>query len=137
MASLSYDYYNHQAIAPGTTYATGATGTTVAGTVVPVAAGAGTGSSTAIITGSSPNDTRGQFNLVAAGSPAAGSVAVVNFSFPYGALQGSVVASCIDTTASPEAPIAIAPVITQTGITFYAGALTAAHTYTISYHVVA
>ena len=133
MASLTYDAYNHQAVAPGATYTTGATGTTVAGTVVPVAAGAGTGSSTAIPTGASPNDTRGTFNLVTAGTPAAGAVAVVNFTAPYGQTP-AVVASAVDTSNS-NAVVAIGTVATQVGITFYTGALTTAHTVAITYQV--
>lgn len=138
MPALNYDFYNHSAVAPGATYTTGATGTTAAGTVVPVAAGAGTGSSTAIITGSSPNDSRGQFNLVTAGTPAAGAVATVNFSAPYSQLPGCVVVTMLDTTASPAAPILCsASSVTQTGFSISTGALTTAHTYTVNYEVVA
>ena len=133
MSSLQYDAYNHQAVAPGANYTTAATGTTGAGTVVPVAAGAGTGSSTAIPTGASLNDTRGTFNLVTAGTPAAGAVAVVNFTNAYGAIPGGVVCSAVDTTGSTV--VAIGAVATQTGITFYTGALTTAHTVQIAYQV--
>lgn len=134
MASTQFDYYNHQAVAPGTTYTTAATGTTGAGTVVPVAAGAGTGSSTAIPTGATPNDTRGVFNLVTAGTPAAGAVAIVYFTNPYGQVPGAVVASAVDTSNS-NAPVSIGVVADATKITFYTGALTTAHTVQISYQV--
>lgn len=138
MANYSFDFYNHATQAPGANYATGATGTSVAGTVVPVAAGAGTGSSTALITGASLNDTRGSFNLVTAGTPAAGAVATVNFTAPYASLPGAVVVNVLDTTASPAAPILAAPSsVTQTGFSISTGALTTAHTYTINYEIVA
>ena len=132
----TFDYYNHKNVAPGTTFTAAATGTTVAGTVVPVAAGAGTGSSTAIIAGSSPNDSRGQFNLVTAGTPAAGKVASLYFTNPYSQLPGAVNVTATDNTASPVAPVAVSPVVTATGIDFYAGGLTTAHTVTINYNVI-
>lgn len=138
MAAQNFDFYNHSSVAPGTTYTTGASGSTAAGTVIPVAAGAGAGSSTAIITGSSPNDTRGQFNLVAAGTPAAGAVASVIFTSPYSQLPGAVLVNVLDTTASPVAPVAgVASAVSQTGFSVSTGALTAGRTYTINYHVVA
>lgn len=138
MAALNYDFYNHQSVTPGTTYTAGAALSTAAGTVIPVTAGAGVGSSTAIITGSSPNDTRGQFNLVAAGTPAAGVVTSVIFSAPYSQLPGAVLVNVLDTTASPVAPVAgVASAVSQTGFSVSTGALTAGRTYTINYHVVA
>lgn len=134
MSLVTYDAYNHQSVAPGTTYATGATGTTVAGTVVPVAAGAGTGSSTALITGATPNDTRGQFNLVTAGSPAAGAVAAVNFSAPYSKLPGSVIVTIYNVTDSTVVA-ASASSVTAAGFNISTVALTTAKTYQINYQV--
>lgn len=134
MATTTYDYYNHEAPAPGTTMTASTTGTTVAGTIVPVAAGAGTGSSVTLPTGSTPNDVRGQFNLVTAGVPAAGAVAALYFSEPYGTLP-TVIVSATDNTGT-VAPIPMTPVVTQSSVTFYAGALTAAHTITVNYHVI-
>lgn len=134
MAYATYDYYNHQVPAPGASYTTGATGTTVAGTVVPVAAGAGAGSSTALITGATPNDTRGQFNLVTAGSPAAGAVAAVNFSAPYSKLPGSVVVTLYNVTDSTVVA-ASASSVTAAGFNISSVALTTAKTYQVNYQV--
>lgn len=136
MAPVTYDAYNHLAQAPGTAFATAASGSTTAGTVAPVTAGAGAGSSTALITGQVCNDTRGSFNLVTAGSPAAGAVAHVNFANPYSNPIPQVIVQVLDTTASPAAPIlAVAGTVSQTGFDIQAGALTTAHTYTITYEV--
>lgn len=136
MPNVTFDAYDHQSVAPGTTYTTGATGTTVAGTVVPVAAGAGTGSSTALITGATPNDTRGQFNLVTAGSPAAGAVAAVNFSAPYSKLPGAVVVTIYNVTDSTVVA-ASASSVTISGFNISSVALTTGKTYQINYSVIA
>lgn len=136
MSNVTFDYYNHQSVAPGATYTTGATGTTAAGTVVPVAAGAGTGSSTALITGATPNDTRGQFNLVTAGSPAAGAVAAVNFAAPYTKIPGSVIVTIFNLTDTTVANASAASV-TAAGFNIVSTALTTGKTYQINYHVVA
>ena len=138
MPYKSYDYYNHDAVMPGTTLTTAATGTSAAGTVVPVAAGAGSGSSTAIPTGATPNDARGQFNLVTAGTPAAGKVASIFFSNPYSQTPGAVSVTCYDVTGTAAVALA-ANVVSTSQIDFYTTgtALTTAHTYTINYHVIA
>lgn len=136
MAYATYDYYNHQGVAPGATFTTGATGTSVAGTIVPVAAGAGSGSSTAVPAGATPNDTRGVFNIVTAGTPAAGAVATVNFAAPYSQAPGAIVVTVLDTTASPAAPIlAAVSSVTGAGFSISTGALTTAHTYQVNYQV--
>lgn len=137
MAVSSFDVYNHASVAPGTAYATGATGTTVAGTIVPVAAGAGTGSSVALITGINCNDTRGTFSLVTAGSPAAGAVCSVFFTNPYAAIPGAVQVQAFDTSGTPVGILVGASSVTQTGFSVVAGALTTAHTITITYEVIA
>lgn len=135
----SFDFYNHAPAAPGTTMTAAAVSTSVAGTIIPVAAGAGTGATISIPTGATPNDTRGQFNVVTAGTPAAGILATVFFTNPYGALPGAFLVTALDTTASPVAPVKIsASSATQTGFSIATDAsLTAAHTILVNYEVIA
>lgn len=109
------------------------TGTTVAGTVVPVAAGAGAGSS---VTGVTANDRRGSFGITTAGTPAAGAVANVFFYWPYPAAPVAVVANIYDTTDS-TAPVACgAGNVSAAGFTLYTAVLTTAKSYTVNYVVV-
>jgi len=135
----SFDFYNHAPVSPGTNLAAAAVSTTAAGTVIPVAAGAGTGATVTIPTGATPNDTRGQFNVVTAGSPAAGVIATVFFSNAYSQLPGAFLVTALDTTASPVAPVKVsASSATATGFSVVTDAtLTTAHTILINYEVVA
>lgn len=116
----------------GTALTASTTGTTVAGTIVPVAAGAGTGSA---VSGVTANDRRGSFGLTAAGSPAAGAVANVFFNWPYPAAPAAVVCNIVDTTDS-TAPITCGVGnVSAAGFTIYAAALTTAKAYTVNYVV--
>lgn len=100
-----------------------------------VAAGAGTGSSVASFKG---HDLGGSFVLTTAGTPAAGPVATITFGTPLPAAPVSVVVTATDTTGSPILTTTMsAGALATTGFSIVAGALTAAHTYLISYVVVA
>lgn len=104
-------------------------------TIAPVAAGAGTGSTATAKVG---HDVGGSFVLTAAGAPAAGPIATVTFGTPLTAAPVSVVVSCVDTTGSPLLVVNVgAGAFTATGFSIVGPALTAAHTYLISYQVVA
>lgn len=110
-------------------------GTGKAPTIAPVAAGAGTGSTATSAVG---HDLGGSFVLTAAGTPAAGPIATVTFGTPLTAAPVSVVVSCVDTTGSPLLTINVgAGAFSTTGFSIVGPALTAAHTYLISYQVVA
>lgn len=162
MAYLPIDTYNHNAQAPGTTLpcialanspsatvgigplAAGGTGGAGAGSTTTYPGGTGTGATAVDTLGYRPNDTRGTFVLAAAGVPVAGLVAQVNFTNPYAAPVGAIVVTCTDLTAAPNVNIPVAAVLTTTAPGATTGfqvvatpALTAAHSYEISYHVVA
>lgn len=126
---------NAPVTAQGGTTTQSISGTGKAPTLAAVAAGAGTGSSVGSQVG---HDIGGSFVLTTAGTPAAGSVATVTFGTPLAAAPASVVVTCIDTTASPNAPILVsANTLAATGFAIFAGALTTGHTYLINYQVVA
>jgi hypothetical protein len=118
---------------PTTTQSINGTGT--APTPAAVTAGAGAGSSVASFKG---HDLGGSFVLTAAGTPAAGPVATITFGTALAAAPVAVVVSITDTTGSPILAIAgSAGAFAATGFSVVAPALTAAHTYLISYQVVA
>jgi hypothetical protein len=157
--TVAYDAYNHISGAPGATLpcialanspsatvgigplALAGTGGAGAGATTAYPGGTGTGSTAVDTLGYRPNDSRGSFILAAAGTPVAGAVAQVNFAQPY-AGPVNVVASAVDLTASPQVSIAVGAVLAITGSGATAGfqlattpALTAAHSYLISYEV--
>lgn len=110
-------------------------GSGTAPAIAPVAAGAGTGSTATAKVG---HDLGGSFVLTAAGTPAAGPIATVTFGTPLTAAPVSVVVSCVDTTGSPLLTVSVgAGAFSTTGFSIVGPALTAAHTYLISYQVVA
>lgn len=110
-------------------------GTGPAPTVAAVAAGAGTGSSVGSQKG---HDLGGSFVLTTAGTPAAGVVATVTFGTALPAAPVSVIVSAVDTTGSPILAVTVgAGTFATTGFSIAAGALTTAHTYLISWQVVA
>lgn len=137
MATSMTDFYNHASPAPGVTFTAAAAATTAAGTIIPVLAGAGTGATTAIPTGATPNDTRGTFNLVTAGSPAAGVVATVFFANPYSQVPGAIQIGAFDTSGTPVGILCGVSGASQTGFSIVCGALTTAHTITFTYEVIA
>lgn len=126
----TYDELNHPRQTPGTAITAAAAGTSAAGTVIPVAAGAGAGSSTAIETGQNPVDAAGRFQLVTAGTPAAGKVATLFFNQAWDK-PPVVEVDAYDVTGT--AAVLVTANATATQIDFYAGALTTAHTLTIGY----
>lgn len=155
----SYDAYYHLSAAPGkllpcialanspsTTVGIGplavsGTGGAGAGSTTSYVGGTGTGASAVDTINTVPNDSRGQFVLTAAGTPVAGAVAQVNFTQPYNGVVNPQV-TCVDTTASPNVAVVVGPVLnasapgTTTGFQVAcATALTAAHSYQITYDV--
>lgn len=126
----TYDSFNHPREAPGTVIAAAAAGTSAVGTVIPVAAGAGAGSTTAIESGQNPVDSVGRFQIVTAGAPAAGKVATLFFAQAWDK-PPVVQVEAYDVTGA--AAVAISPNATATQIDFYTGALTTAHTITVDY----
>lgn len=160
MPYRAIDAYNHHQQMPGTTLpcialanspsstvgigplAASGTGGAGAGSTTSYPGGTGTGASAVDTLNYRPNDSRGTFILTAAGTPVAGLIAQVNFTQPYAQPVGSIVATCVDTTASPNVNIPVAAVLTTsapgctTGFQVVATpALTAAHAYEISYTV--
>lgn len=110
-------------------------GTGTAPTIATITAGAGVGST---ITAQKGHDLGGSFVLTAAGTPAAGPVASVTFGTALAAAPVSVVVSITDTTGSPVLAVASSSgAFATTGFSIVAPALTAAHTYLVSYQVVA
>ena len=122
--------------------ATSGTGGAGAGSTVTYNGGSSVGVTAVDTLGTAPNDARGQFILTAAGTPVAGLVAQVNFKQPY-SQPVTVVASCVDTTATPNVSVPIGVVLSgaapgaTTGFQLASTpALTAAHAYLISYSVI-
>lgn len=159
MPTLNVDFYNHSQAAPGAALpcialanaptvtvgigplALAGTGGAGAGATTTYPGGTGSGSTAVDTLGYRPNDSRGSFLLAAAGTPVAGVVAQVNFANPY-AGPVNVNVSAVDTTASPAVPVTVGAVLALTGSGATAGfqivttpALTAAHSYLISYDV--
>jgi hypothetical protein len=162
-AALHYDAYGHiRPVSPSPTLpcialansasstvgigplAASGTGGAGAGATTSYVGGTGTGASAVDTIATGPDDQRGQFILTTAGTPVAGLVAQVNFTEPYTA-PVTVVVNCLDTTASPNLAIAMAPVLLSTGVGATTGfqicstttALTTAHAYQITYSVIA
>lgn len=163
MSFLAVDSYGHAQKAPGSRLpcialanspsstvgigplAAAGTGGAGAGSTTSYVGGTGTGASAVDTANTTPNDTRGQFVLTTAGTPVAGLVAQVNFAQPYADPIGAIVVTCVDQTASPQVTVAMG-VVLQTGATgtttgfqivSTGTALTTAHAYAISYHVIA
>lgn len=111
-----------------------ASGVTTPGTVVPVAAGAGAGSSVAAVAAC---DQYGSFNVVTAGAPAAGAVAHVNFFNSYEAPPRVVQVTIVDitTAGTPATAVGYAQNVTSAGFDITCPALTTAHTYLVTYDV--
>ena len=130
----AYDALNHPTPIPGAALTAAAAGTSAAGTIVPVTAGAGVGATVAVAAPHVPTDAGGRFNLTAAGTPAAGVVAQVFFTGAYGSAP-LVEVEITDTTASPNLSIAASAEATTTGFTVVSAVLTAAHVYDVVYSV--
>lgn len=160
MPVLTYDAYNHLSAAPGGPLpcialanspsatvgigplAASGTGGAGAGSTTSYVGGTGTGASAVDTLNTKPNDSRGQFVLTAAGTPVAGLIAQVNFAEPYNGVVTPEV-GCVDVTASPALAIPVGAVLassapgTTTGFQIVSSgtALTAAHSYQITYEV--
>jgi hypothetical protein len=143
MPAITTDAYGHRsgtsAGTLGTALAAGAVSTTAIGTIVPTTAAGAAPTVTAV----SANDTAGTFTLspvTGGGAQAAGAVAQVFFAQPYAAIPKAVLVGVVDNAAGAGA-VAVAAgaqTITTTGFTFnVSAALTTAHTYNCTYHVVA
>ena len=129
------DYNGHEIVdLNGAALTVGAAGTSVPGTVVPVNAGLGAGST---ITALIANDRRGSFVATAAGTPAAGVIAQVYFAQPYSVVPAAVVVTAVngtDTTAS----LTVAPgSVTVAGFTIVSTVPVAAKAYSIQFAVIA
>lgn len=132
----AFDQSQHLIDGPAPAWTAAAAGTSAAGTIIPVNAGAGAGSSAAIAAANECSDNGGTFQLTAAGTPAAGIVAQGFWSAQYqGAPLPLVLVEITDTTASPVIPVAAAAIATVTGFTIQSTILTAAHVYNVSYTV--
>lgn len=116
----------------GPALASAATGTTTQGTVSPLAAGAGVGSS---VSGVVANDRRGSFGLTSAGTPAAGVIANVIFANPYAAAPAAVLVNIYDVTDSTAPVAADSAAVTAAGFSIIAAALTTAKNYVVNYVV--
>lgn len=159
MSSQNFDFYNHASPSPGGPLpcialanspsatvgigplAAAGTGGAGAGSTTTYPGGTGTGASAVDTLGYKPNDSSGSFVLAAAGTPVAGLIAQVNFAAPY-QKPVHVNVSATDITASPAVPISVGQVLATTGSGATTGfqivttpALTAAHSYLISYDV--
>jgi len=131
----AYDALNHPTPLPGAALTAAAAGTSAAGTIIPVNAGAGAGSAVAVNAPHVPTDSGGRFQLTAAGTPAAGVVAQVFFTGAFGSAP-IVNVEITDTTASPNLPVVASAEATTTGFTVCcSAALTAAHVYDVVYEV--
>lgn len=143
MPAVTTDAYGHRSattVGPlGAALAAGAVSTTAIGTIVPTtAAGA-----SPTVTSVNANDTGGTFTLnpvTGGGAQAAGAVAQVFFKQPYAATPTAIVVNVVDQAAGAGAVAvaAAASTITTTGFTVnVSAALTTAHNYTVTYHVLA
>lgn len=158
--NVTFDAYGHETPSPAPTLPcialANAPSTTVG--IGPLAAsgtgGAGAGATTAYVGGTStgatavdtlntsPDDVAGTFVLAAAGTPVAGLIAQVNFKQAYGT-PVTVLATCVDVTASPNVAVPVGVVLNATAPGTTAGfqiasagtALTTAHNYQIAYIV--
>lgn len=137
MAGLFIDAAGHEV--PPTTgvtdFTAAATGTTAAGTFTPIAAGAGAGSSTALIAGTAPNDRRGRFTLTGAGTPAAGIIAHVTFAKPYAVLPAAVLVTITNRTDTLVVPGVGVTNVTTAGFDIVGPAILV-KSYDVSYVVV-
>lgn len=109
-----------------------ATGTSAAGTVTPLAAGSGVGST---ITGVTANDRRGSFAINASGTPAAGVIANVWFAQPYAQIPAAVVVNLYDVTDTTTPVACDAAAVTAAGFSIISAVLTTAKSYVLNFVV--
>jgi hypothetical protein len=140
MGTMFEDAYGHRTPVAGNAGAAltaGAVSTTAVGTIAPTtSAGA-----SPTVTSPSANDQAGSFTLspvTGGGAQAAGEVAVVTFAVPYASVPRHIAVSVTDNAGGSGSVIAAsATSITVAGFKLNVGAaLTTAHTYAVSYHVI-
>lgn len=115
----------------GPALASAASGT-VAGTIAPVSAGAGVGST---VTGVVANDRRGSFGLSTLGTPAAGVIVNVNFANAYAAAPAAVLVNLYDFTDTTTPVACDTAAVTAAGFAIISAALTTAKAYVVNYVV--
>jgi hypothetical protein len=132
----AFDQSQHLIDGPAPAWTAAAAATTAPGTIIPVPAGSGAGSSVAIAATNECSDNGGTFQLTTAGTPAAGIVAAGFWSANYQpAPLPIVLVEVTDTTASPIIPVAASAVASATGFTIQTTILTTAHVYSVTYTV--
>lgn len=146
MTLIHDDAYGHitpVGIGPqGAALTAGAVSTTAVGTIAPTTA-AGASPTVTFGTGQAANDVAGTFTLspvTGAGGQAAGAVALVTFANPYSAVPKAVIVNIVDNAAGSSMVAVAASSASITAASFtvnVAAGLTTAHTYTVSYSVVA
>lgn len=132
------DAYNHRSPTGAIALTAGAVSTTAAGTVAPTT-NAGATPTVTFATGQSANDNYGSFTInpvTGGGAQAAGAVAVVTFANPYGKAPSCIMVNVLD-DAGPVSINAKATSITASGFSVSSPILTTAHTYTVTYQVLA
>lgn len=131
--TIVQDAYGHFPPATGTALTAGAVGTSAAGTIATIAAGAG---SAGTITAPNAIDMFGSFVLTpSATTPAAGPQALVTPLNSYPSVPRAIIATCYD-AANAAALACAATSITASSFQISLGvAPTAAHLYTIAYTV--
>lgn len=137
MGTISTDAYGHISAPPdANTMAAGAVGTSAVSTIVGTTAAGAAPTVTAV----TANDNYGQFTLnpvTGGGAQAAGEVTHVYFAQSFPKTPSTVVVEVMDittATAPVDAP-AYATSITSAGFAITTNALTTAHNYLITYHV--
>lgn len=142
MAQLFIDTYGHEVPPAGPNIASltaGAVSTSAAGTISPTTS-AGASPTVTLISGVTPTERRGSFNLnpvTGGGAQAAGQVALVRWKNPYSALPACVLVTIENSTDSTATIVASAGNITAAGFDLFVGtALTTAKTYIVNYLVV-
>lgn len=132
------DAYNHRSATTAAALTAGAVSTTAAGTIAPTT-NAGASPTVTFATGQSANDNYGSFTLnpvTGGGAQSAGAVAVVTFANPYGKAPSCIMVNVMD-DAGPVSINGKAVSITAAGFSVSTAALTTAHTYTVTYVVLA
>lgn len=143
MPAVTVDAYGHRSASSAGTLAValaaGAVSTTAIATIVPTTAAGASPTVTTV----SANDTAGNFTLspvTGGGAQAAGAVAQIFFAEPYAAIPKAVLVNVCDNAAgaSAVAVAASAQSLLTTGFTVnVSAALTTAHTYLVTYSVIA
>lgn len=142
MGQLFIDTYGHEVPPQGANVAgltAGAVSTSAAGTISPTTSG-GASPTVSLLSGVTPTDRRGSFNLnpvTGGGAQAAGQVCLVRFKQPYAAIPTAVIVTIANQTDTTAAIVASANAITAAGFDILVGAaLTTAKVYLVNYVVI-